>query len=286
MVSVAEYVKLKKAELKEEIERHEQKPSLFVLQLEDNPSNTSYIKGLKRDCEELGIDCDICTSGKCKNITTVQAANTIYVYQRFKDYDAILVQTPLPYGIDPESVAKEIDTLQDVDGFTEFSPYEPCTPKGVVDYLEYNNYEFDGKTACVVGRSKTVGSPLAQMLLDRNCTVTVCHSHTGEDDLAELMAESNIVFTCTNQIEQFGNKFFSGSSDVIDFGLGIGKDGKLHGNIKKETLNELLANNKEYYERIVISGTGGTGLLTRIALMENIVKAAYGWGKDAEDSEN
>lgn len=290
MVSIKEYVQITKATLKGVIETSVksgyQQPHLLVLEFNGDKSSESYIKGLKKDCKDVGITVTHHNVKHADKLTTKQAVNIFEVLQELNDFDAVIIQKPIPKNIDVAELNKTIRTIQDVDGFIDDSPYDPCTPQGVIDYLEYCNYPFEGQTACVVGRSKTIGKPLANMLLDRNCTVTVCHSKTNEDDLRAYAQDSNIVFTCTNKIEQFDHTYFGANSDVIDFGLGVGEDGKLHGNIKADSVEMLVDVNQNTNGCIVISGTGGTGLLTRVALMENIVKAAYGWnGGKAKDNE-
>lgn len=286
MTSVKDYVAINKEMFKGIIEAHETKPHLLVLAFNGDKSSESYFKGLKKDCDEVGIECTYHNVKQAERLSTEQAVNIIDILQELNDFDAILVQKPIPQNIDIEELKKMIMLTQDVDGFTDDSLYEPCTPKGVVNYLEYNEYEFEGIKACVVGRSDTIGKPLSQMLLDRNCTVTICHSKTQDDHMHGFMCASDIVFTCTNKIEQFDDEYFNSNhcQDVIDFGIGIGEDGKLHGNIHNKTVSMLKDNN--YDNRIVISGIGGTGLLTRVALMENILKAAYGWGTgDLDENE-
>ena len=282
MVSVKEYVQITKATLKgiieASVESGYKQPHLLVLEFNGDKSSESYVKGLKKDCKDVGIKVMHHNVKHAEKLTTQQAVNIIEVLQELNDFDAVIIQKPIPENIDVSELSKPIRIIQDVDRFIDNSPYTPCTPKGAIDYLEYCGYGFEGKTACVVGRSKTIGKPLADMLLDRNCTVTVCHSKTNEDDLRAYMSESDIVFTCTNQIEQFDSMYFDNKTDVIDFGLGVANDGKLCGNINRNAVLVLQDENRDYYDHIVISGTGGTGLLTRVALMENVLKAAYGWG--------
>lgn len=281
MISIKEYTSIVKAALKGVVEARVEagykQPHLLVLEFNGNKSSES-IKGLKKDCQEVGIKVTHYNAKHAEKLTTQQTVNILSVLQELNNFNAIIIQKPIPDNIEVDALKHVIETIQDIDGFTDNSLYIPCAPKGVMDYLDYCDFSFDGQTACVVGRSKTIGKPLADMLLDKNCTVTVCHSKTSREDLKEYMQESNIVFTCTNLIEQFDSTYFGLNSNVIDFGLGIGEDDKLHGNIKKEAVQELIEKNRDENGCIVISGTDGTGLLTRVALMENIVKAAYGYG--------
>lgn len=276
MKSVKEYVKIRKAELKEKVSSMKEKPCLAVIQIGNNAASNSYVKGKRKDCEEIGIEFYHLHIEDNDDLSTESVLEYIDITRNLVNPSGIIVQLPIPDKLDYERIKDAIGTLEDVDGFIEQSPYDPCTPKGVVDYLKFNNYEFDGKHACVIGRSDIVGKPLEKMLLNLNCTVSICHSKTTEIDLQDLIACSDIVFTCINQIEYFDKQWFHKRNDVIDIGLGRGKDGKLHGNLTKNSVDYL-----KNMGSFVISGTGGVGLLTRLALMENVIKAQeYILGKE------
>lgn len=268
MISCKEYTDLRKKELKEYIKEKGLHPTLVVIQVGDRPESNSYIRGKMRDCEEVGIKLDLQKIGE--EVTTGGLEILIKLCNQREDVHGIILQLPVPDHIDVKAIQKSIYPPKDVDGFKNNSPFDPCTPKGVVDYLKYNNYEFEGKDALVIGRSDIVGKPLAGMLTDLDCTVTLAHSKT--EDLQWYFTNTNIVFTCIDKIEWFDldymdNLDFS-APDIIDIGLGIGKDGKLHGN----------CSGVDWYKNkcpksICISGTGGVGLLTRYSLLENVVKA-------------
>ena len=122
----------------------------------------------------------------------------------------------------------------------------------------------------VIGRSDIVGKPLARMLTDLDCTVTLAHSKSKRHCIH--LSYANIVFTCIDKIEWYDkyNLPITYNTDVIDIGLGAGEDGKLHGNLEAEYVEDL---KMRHPNNICISGTGGVGLLTRLALLENVVKA-------------
>ena len=102
---------------------------------------------------------------------------------KFDGYDGIMVQLPVPKQISVEKINMTLDPKKDVDGFTKTSECDPCTPLGILKFLENMKVEFSGKNAVVIGRSEIVGKPMAKMLLDKNCTVTVCHSKTPKEEL-------------------------------------------------------------------------------------------------------
>ena len=268
MISCKDYAALKKEELKTKIDEHIIiRPYLAVIQIGDDPASNSYIKGKQRDCEEVGIFFSHYRFSS--DISHDELKEFISDLNEDPIYNGIILQLPVPSHIDVKDIQKLIDPAKDVDGFNPDSYFQPCTPLGVINYLKFNGYHFRGKNACVIGRSDIVGKPLAKMLLDLDCTVTVCHS---KSDLRSVLPCQDIVFTCINQIEFFDETYFAPYQDVIDIGLGKGKDGKLHGNLTEAAYLQ----QKEYTgtnNSVVISGTGGVGLLTRLELLNNTYKA-------------
>ena len=270
MITCKEYTDLRKKELKEYIKEKGLHPTLVVIQVGDRPESNSYIRGKMRDCEEVGIECVVVNYGE--DITQEGLWQRIKFHNLQKNVHGIIVQLPLPKHIDVKKVQDDIYTRKDVDGFRSDSPFDPCTPKGVIDYLKYVGYEFEGKDALVIGRSDIVGKPLARMLTDLDCTVTLAHSKTK--DLDSKIGSADIVFTAINAIEYFDDVWrfpILPDTDIVDIGLGVGSDGKLHGNISAEYVECI--KNHQVNNAFIISGTGGVGLLTRLSLLENVVKA-------------
>lgn len=268
MISCKDYAALKKEELKTKIDEHIIiRPYLAVIQIGDDPASNSYIKGKQRDCEEVGIFFSHYRFSS--DISHDELKEFIADLNEDPIYNGIILQLPVPSHIDVKDIQRLIDPAKDVDGFNSDSYFQPCTPLGVINYLKFNGYHFRGKNACVIGRSDIVGKPLAKMLLDLDCTVTVCHS---KSDLRSVLPCQDIIFTCINQIEFFDETYFAPYQDVIDIGLGKGTDGKLHGNLTEAAYLQ----QKEYTgtnNSVVISGTGGVGLLTRLELLNNTYKA-------------
>ena len=271
MISCKDYAALKKEELKTKIDEHIIiRPYLAVIQIGDDPASNSYIKGKQRDCEEVGIFFSHYRFSS--DISHDELKEFIADLNEDPIYNGIILQLPVPSHIDVKDIQRLIDPAKDVDGFNPDSYFQPCTPLGVINYLKFNGYHFRGKNACVIGRSDIVGKPLAKMLLDLDCTVTVCHS---KSDLRSVLPCQDIIFTCINQIEFFDETYFAPYQDVIDIGLGKGTDGKLHGNLTEAAYLQ----QKEYTgtnNSVVISGIGGVGLLTRLELLNNTYKAMIG----------
>lgn len=274
-IPIEYYVSIEKDEIKKELKCCNTRPHLGAIYFGDNPASNSYIKGIKKDCDELGYEF---TAIKLKPSLTNSYVVRTYIdsLDKILSVHGIIIQKPLPDSVNL-NIFDSINPGKDVDGAGKDSIFYPCTPLGVINYLKFNGYRFEGKNACVIGRSDTVGKPLAKMLLDLNCTVTICHSksdlrRTLTSPLMSSFSCQDIIFTCIDKIEFFDESYFAPTQDVIDIGLGIGKDGKLHGNLTEKAY----IHQKEYtglHNSVVISGVGGTGLLTRLELLKNTFKA-------------
>lgn len=269
MISCKEYAEIKKAELKEKIAGLGFTPKLVVIQVGNNPASNSYIVGKKKDCEEVGIE--MWHIKLPEDISQDELGEETAIICCDRSVDGVIVQLPLPSHIDPKKIQRHIWINKDVDGFRSDSPFDPCTPLGVINYLKHNNYDFEGKNALVIGRSDIVGKPLARMLTDLDCTVTLAHSKSC---LADALKYKDIAFTCIDKLEYF-DAFgeFDNNTDIIDIGLGRNADGKLVGNLNAYTV-ELANNSMSRFGMFIISGPGGVGLLTRVALLENVYKSA------------
>lgn len=269
MISCKEYAEIKKAELKEKIAELGFTPKLVVIQVGDNPASNSYIAGKKKDCEEVGIKMQHLVYPEY--ISQDELGEEVLFVCADRSATGVIVQLPLPNHIDVKKIQRHIWDDKDVDGFRVNSPFDPCTPLGVINYLKHNNYEFEGKDALVIGRSDIVGKPLARMLTDLDCTVTLAHSKSC---LTDALKHKDIAFTCIDKLEYFdAYGEFENYTDIIDIGLGRNADGKLVGNLNAYTV-ELANNSMSRFGGFIISGPGGVGLLTRVALLENVYKAA------------
>lgn len=216
----------------------------------ENEASNRYVKNKKKDCEEVGIDCqwywypeDISEDELIAEIADLQP----YI-------DGLMVQMPLPQHISAERVKTAISPEKDVDGFHPMSKFKPCTPKGIIDYLDYCRFGFEGANVLVIGRSDIVGKPLAKMLTDRNSTVTLAHSKTK--NLWRHIEQADLII-CAVGKAKFLN-CYAIHVPVIDVGINFDENGKMVGDCF----------NTEY--RKVTPVPGGVGLLTRVALLENV----------------
>ena len=258
MDKMKEYAELKKAELKERIAQMERPPQLLIYQVGNVEASNRYIRNKIKDCDEVGI---LTTHMVCaEDITTQELVEEIS--KRGWLYDAIIVQQPLPPHIDQNKINTIIAYSKDVDGFHPMSKFKPATAKGIIDYLEWRNFDFEGANAVVIGRSNIVGKPVAKLLLEKDCNVTICHSKTPHKNLMNYVYDADLII-CAVGKEKFLNCTFLNNTPIIDVGINFNSEGKLCGDCIGGGAN-------------VSPVPGGVGLLTRVALLENVVEAAYG----------
>ena len=263
MVSCKEYVEIRKKELKKQIAKYKGKPTLCVIQVGDNPASNSYIKGKVKDCDEVGIDVEHIKLNE--NINKTELKTTIKECSNGSKFDGIIVQLPLPKNIDVEEITDCIPANKDVDGFRRDSFFDPCTPKGIMDWLEFNKYDVEGKEVTVVGRSKIVGKPLVNMLIDKGATVTCCNSKTY--CLMAHTLSADLVISAIGKPKYFDGLEFDDPDIIVDVGINRDGDGKLCGDVDREDVI------KRFPNTYVTPVPGGVGLLTRLALLENVVKS-------------
>lgn len=264
LVSCKEYAEKCKQELKEKISTFERKPVLVVIQVDNNQASNSYIVGKKRDCEEIGVKC-LHIVIDSKKYSQKDMETIIEKLNNSQQYDGIIVQLPIPDKYDVEKLQQCISPKKDVDGFRKDSYFNPCTPKGIVNWLDYNNYDIEGKNAVVIGRSKIVGKPLVNMLIDKGATVTCCNSKTS--NIRDFMKKADIVISAIGKAKLFDSMYFDNPQIIIDVGINRDEAGKICGDINRDIVS--------YYSpsTYITPVPNGVGLLTRLALLENLVEA-------------
>lgn len=264
IVSCKDYVEIKKKELKEEIKHLDKKPVLAVIQIDDDQASNSYIKGKQKDCDEIGIE--MRHVNIYSNTTEQKEVECVITDIAKSDADGIIIQLPIPGKYNLERLQNLIPTEKDVDGFRKDSCFKPCTPKGIIDWMEYNNFEFEGKDCCVLGRSKIVGLPLTNMLIEKGATVTCCNSTTPSTWYYTRNAD--YAFSAVGVPNYFDFSDFQDFCElVVDIGINRDENGKLCGDVNNAGFESSL--NDTYVTPV----PGGVGLLTRLTLMQNVVDA-------------
>lgn len=259
-----------KTELRDKINKISESLKLVVIQVGDDPASNVYIKNKKKLCEELDI---LFEHKKFLEITEQELIQEIDNLNNDKTVTGILVQLPLPPEIDETRIIEKISPLKDVDGltsqnmgklFTGNKALVPCTALGIIKMLEYLNIDLQGLNVTVVGRSKLVGLPLIALLLNKNCTVTVCHSKTK--NLPEKTKNADLLIVAVGQKELITKDYVKDDAIVIDVGINRYQN-KLYGDCN---FNELLPKCK-----YITPVPGGVGPLTVIMLINNIIEAYY-----------
>lgn len=260
-MEIKEYVLNRKTEMREEISTLDRAPVLSIISVGYNPASESYMKGKCKDSAEVGITALM--SRLPEEATQEQLLNLIKEQNDDPSIDGIIVQLPVPKGIEEKAIIDTIAPEKDVDGFRADSPYTSCTPKGIIDYLAREGFEFKGKNAVVVGRSNIVGRPMAKLLLGKDCTVTIIHSKTPEVEKRWYLAHADVIVVAIGRLGFLDESYeLKESAWIVDVGINRGEDGKLHG--------DCVPNLKVARQTPV---PGGVGLLTRLALIENVLEA-------------
>lgn len=251
-------------------------PKLVVISVGDDPASQIYVNNKKKYAEKIGIEAVILKLPE--DVTTDALLDRIDALNRDPAVTAILVQLPLPVHINKLDILSAILPEKDVDGFTPYNsgllfsgakPYAyPATPRGILRLLDEYNIELDGKHVVVVGRSNIVGKPLAQMMLNRNATVTVCHSHTK--NLAEITKTADILVSAAGG-KIIEDNMLKSNCVVIDVGIFRDDNGKLRGDVNFETVSKIASH--------ITPVPGGVGPMTIASLMLNIVDLFENSGK-------
>lgn len=255
-----------RAELKEKIEIMERKPGLAVVIVGEDPASQIYVRNKIKACAELGIRSysyelpDTASQTELENLLDKLAVDN--------DVDGILLQMPLPKNFDEDSAVAHIPFEKDVDGFTAKNlglllqhkeKIVACTPLGVMKMLEKYGIDPTGKRAVVLGRSETVGKPMAMLLLNANATVTVCHSRT--QNFKEICKEADILVASVGKAKFVTADMVKDGAVVIDIGINRDENGKLCGDVDFENVKE-----KASY---ITPVPGGVGPMTITMLMYN-----------------
>ena len=293
--AVAEQIKQEVArDVEQFVSEHEVKPCLAAILVGDDAASAVYVRNKIRACEEVGIRSE--HHALPANTRAIELLDLIKSLNGRGDVDGILVQLPLPPEIDENAIIEAIDPEKDVDGFHPVNigrlsmgrpTLVPCTPAGIIELLVRSNIPIAGENACVVGRSQIVGRPMAQLLLQRDATVTICHSRTR--DLAAVTRQADLLVVAIGRPGFIGREHIKPGATIVDVGMNQITD--------TETVRQLFGDQAEQRLAIVskrgytlvgdvnpseadeVAGQrtpvpGGVGLLTVAMLMRNTLSAA------------
>lgn len=252
-------------------------PKLAVIMVGNNEASKVYVKNKSKACEEIGIKYEEYILPE--EITNEELLNLIDGLNKRKDIHGILLQSPIPKHLNIDEAFERIDYRKDVDGFHSTNVgnlvlgregFISCTPYGIMKILEEYNIEIQGKHAIVIGRSNIVGKPIAQCLLAKNATVTMCHSKT--QNLQNITKDADIIVAAIGRAKFVKEDMVKPGAVVIDVGINRMENGKLCGDTDFENLLE-----KAGY---ITPVPGGVGPMTVAMLMNNVVKAAKNLSKE------
>ena len=268
---LAKNIRLKLKDEVEELKKAEIHPKLAVIMVGDDKASKVYVKNKSKACEDVGIEYE-------EHIlpATTKMEELLELIEKLNNDETIhgiLVQSPLPQGLDANEAFRTISPQKDVDGFNPINVgklslnqdcFVSCTPFGIIKMLEAYNIEMQGAHAVIIGRSNIVGKPLAQCLLNKNATVTICHSKTK--NLKEMTKQADILIAAIGKPKFVTEDMVKENAVVIDVGINRMDDGKLVGDTDFENIKE-----KASY---ITPVPGGVGPMTIAMLMHNVVKAA------------
>ncbi|MCC9872005.1 bifunctional methylenetetrahydrofolate dehydrogenase/methenyltetrahydrofolate cyclohydrolase [Streptococcus agalactiae] len=263
------------AELGRKVERLKEQhgiiPGLAVILVGDNPASQVYVRNKERSALEAGFKSE--TLRLSESISQEELIDIIHQYNEDKSIHGILVQLPLPQHINDKKNILAIDPKKDVDGFHPMNTGHlwsgrpmmvPCTPAGIMEMFREYHVDLEGKHAVIIGRSNIVGKPMAQLLLDKNATVTLTHSRTR--NLSEVTKEADILIVAIGQGHFVTKDFVKEGAVVIDVGMNRDENGKLIGDVVFEQVAEVAS--------MITPVPGGVGPMTITMLLEQTYQAA------------
>lgn len=265
----------KQAALQEKVERLKAEsglvPGLVVILVGDDPASQVYVRNKERFAKRVGFLSE--TVRLSESISEEELIQVIEKYNKDERFHGILVQLPLPKHINDKRVILAIDPKKDVDGFHPMNTGHlwsgrpvmvPCTPAGIMELLREYEVALEGKTAVIIGRSNIVGKPMAQLLLEKNATVTLAHSRTR--DLAKVTKQADILIVAIGQGHFVTDDFVKEGAVVIDVGMNRDVDGRLIGDVDFEEVEPIAS--------LITPVPGGVGPMTITMLMEQTYQSA------------
>ncbi len=268
-----------KAEVEKRIAAGKSKPGLATVLVGDDPASHSYVRAKRRACEQVGIE-----SFHNELPADTSQEDIIGLIEKLNADDkvnGILVQLPLPDGIDDEAVLTTVDVEKDVDGFHPLNlgrlaqkgrePYfTPCTPAGIIELLKRAGAELSGARAAILGRSNIVGMPVSLLLVKENATITICHSRT--QDIPTITREADVLVAAIGRAEMVKGDWIKPGAYVIDVGVNrVDDDSKKKG---YRLVGDVAFDEAVEVAQAVTPVPGGVGPMTITMLLLNTLKAA------------
>lgn len=262
--------------VKGEVEKYEQKPCLAVVQVGKNQASSVYVNNKIKACAYTGIESMLIAIDDSGDplIIEKQLLDIIDNLNKNQVVNGILVQLPLPQGVNVDKIINSIDVKKDVDCFNPYnigqlynknSVLKPCTPAGIIEILKHYEIDLKGKNCVVIGRSDIVGKPMSQLLINEDATVTVCHSKTI--NINKYTLDADIIICAVGKAKFLTKDMVSENTVIIDVGINRDSNNKLCGDVDFEDIVNNVKNIK------ISPVPGGVGVMTVAMLMVNTISA-------------
>lgn len=262
------HAEILKDRLKEEVLNFKRKPCLAVISVGDNPATKIYVNKKAKCAEYIGIEYQHL---HFDSITNAELEKEIIKLNENTNVDGIIIQLPLPEGLDENKIINTVDISKDVDGLTYYNAgkllygedtFISCAPKGIMYLLKEEVGDLTGKNVAVVGSDILVGKPMMNLLIKANATVTLCHSKTK--DLSELTKKADILVVAIDKKHFITEDMVKKDSIIIDFGMNRA-DGKLYGDVDFD----------EVYNKVkkITPVPGGVGPMAVVMLMDSVIES-------------
>lgn len=256
-------------ELKKEISLLKRKPGIVVIQVGDDPASNVYVKSKEKTALELG--CNFEHIKFDENIDEDVILGKIDKLNEDSNVDGIIVQMPLPAKFNTSKIQNRVSCNKDIDGLTDLNAgllfhnkdcLIPCTPKGIMEMLNYYNIDVNGKHVVIIGRSELVGRPLMSLMLNNNATVSICHSYTS--NLKDITKTADILISAVGKKYIVDSSMVKKGAVLIDVGINR-EEGKLYGDINFDDVKDICS--------YITPVPGGVGQMTVLSLYQNLLKA-------------
>lgn len=256
----------------EELKKNGILPKLAFVRVGERPDDLSYERGAAKRCETLGVSYEkYVLDADC---TQEELLNVMEDLNQDETVHGILMFRPLPGHLEEEEIVAAMDPAKDVDGITSGSMagvfmgteqgFAPCTAQACMEILDHYDIDCTGKKAVVIGRSLVVGKPAAMMLLQKNATVTICHTRT--ENMPEVVKEADIVVVAAGKPGIIDGSYFSEGQIILDVGIHVNEEGKLCGDVLYEVAEPVVDS--------ITPVPGGVGSVTTSVLVGHVVEAA------------
>ncbi|HRS22306.1 MAG TPA: bifunctional 5,10-methylenetetrahydrofolate dehydrogenase/5,10-methenyltetrahydrofolate cyclohydrolase [Clostridia bacterium] len=248
------------------------RPKLGIIRVGARPEDISYEKGIIKNCESIGISCEV--TALSDDISNEDFMKALEAANSDRSINGILVFRPLPAHIDEDRARNMINPAKDIDCMNPYnlakvfegddSGFEPCTPAAVMEIIRFFGINLQGENVAVIGRSMVVGKPLSMMLLKENATVTICHSRTK--DIRSIVSRADIVVAALGKARAVGADYIKPGAVVIDVGVNGAPEGGICGDVDFEKVKDIASK--------ITPVPGGVGAVTTLMLLKHVVEAA------------